>query len=63
LAKKGETLPTAYSVFLDDPTTSSYFVSFDRKRIYFESKMAAYYTNKKAQRRNTRASRGRMILL
>jgi len=44
---KGERLPTAGSIFLEDPTTPSDFGSSDRKRIYFESEMVAYYRDKR----------------
>jgi hypothetical protein len=48
IAKKVETLPTTCSVFLNDPTTApSNFDSSDRKRIYFESKMAAHFRDKR----------------
>jgi hypothetical protein len=55
LAKKGDRLPTAGSIFLEDPTTPSDFDSSDRKWIYFESEMTSYYKEKEGSVLNTRA--------
>jgi hypothetical protein len=52
--KKG----TTCRVFLNDPTTPSVFGSSNRKRIYFESKMAAYYRDK---RRPSATTRGELL--